>query len=222
MHVHSSEAPLEVQADGTALQALGFHAIADESYDSAQYWPIVQVADPHVAAAGVGVGFGFVVLAGQSEAKLVALAMSSQLFPSRHVSWSAVGLALQTCAAQPVLAVSADPPHFVNFASQRLAQTSADAIVLPDEPDEPDEPAGVESVDEEHPTAQNAKDANEANATADREARNRLMRTSLEEYADSVTTIATLSDGSSCALPSRVFAGPSWRSSPSRRAPSSS
>jgi hypothetical protein len=90
MHVHSSEALFDVHAAGTVLQLLGFHAIADESSDSEQYWPLVHEAEPHVTpAGGVTVPPPSPLLppaAGQSDVKLEALAMSSQLFVSRHVS----------------------------------------------------------------------------------------------------------------------------------------
>jgi hypothetical protein len=97
MHLHSSEALFDVHAAGTALQLDGFHADVDESYVSAQYWLVLHVAEPHVAPVGVGVGVGCVVLLpGHRLAKLVEFEIASQLLFSRHVSWSAVGLALQT------------------------------------------------------------------------------------------------------------------------------
>lgn len=93
MQVHSEV--LEAHAAGIFLQELGVQAIAELSYESEQYSPLAQVAVPHLTAVGV-VGGVVVLLAGQSDANPVEFAISSHVLPSRHVSWSAVGLALQT------------------------------------------------------------------------------------------------------------------------------
>lgn len=66
---------------------------------------------------------------------------------------------MQTCALQLDLALAASAPHFVNLASQRLAQTSA--VTAPEEPDVPEVPAGVEDVVDEQPIIATAKDAME-------------------------------------------------------------
>jgi len=49
MQVQSSEAPLDAHVAGTFLQPLGFHVIAEESYESEQYSPVAHVAVPQVA-----------------------------------------------------------------------------------------------------------------------------------------------------------------------------
>jgi hypothetical protein len=113
----------------------------------------VHVAVPHEAPADVPVPVGVGVTAGgQSEAKLLELAIESHVLPSMHVSCSAVGLELQTWLLQFDFALSASAPHVVNFASQRLAQSAAEAgVEPPDEPDVPlpDEPEVPEVVEEQ-------------------------------------------------------------------------
>jgi hypothetical protein len=59
-----------------------------------------------------------------------------------------VGLALQTWPLQPLVADAESAPHVVNFASQRLLQSAAEAGVL--EPDVPDVPDDEPLVDDEH------------------------------------------------------------------------
>lgn len=153
MQLQSSDASFMEHAAGTFLQELGVHAIMPESKLSEQYSPEAHVAVPHEAPVEPLVPplVPPLVLAapGQSEAKLMAPAIESQLLPSRHVSCSADGLALQTCEAQLDFALGASAPgHFKNFASQRLAQSGAEAAVPPEVPELPDV-AGVEAVVEE-------------------------------------------------------------------------
>jgi hypothetical protein len=117
---------------------------------------------------GPVVGGVVVVVAGQSEAKLLALAMSSHDLFSAHVSCSEVGLVLHTWLLQLLFALAASAPHFVNFASQRLAQSAAEAGVLPDEPDVPELPDvppddDVPDVVDEQATAASVSAATAAN-----------------------------------------------------------
>jgi hypothetical protein len=63
-------------------------------------------------------------------------------------------------------------PHIESFASQRLAQSAADAGVPPDVavPEVPPEvPVGVDAVDEEQATASSAPSANEEKRNVERE-----------------------------------------------------
>jgi hypothetical protein len=81
---------------------------------------------------------------------------------------------LQTCDAQLDFALAASPPHVVNFASQRLAQTSAEAGLVV-APDVPEEPVGVPDVDDEHPTAASANEER-AKTSVERENEKSFMR----------------------------------------------
>lgn len=86
------------QSLGMASHALSFQTPFCESYAMAQYWFSAHVAELHVAASGFE---GWLVppppfpLAGQSESKSLAFAMSSHDFFSKHDMRSSVIVALQ-------------------------------------------------------------------------------------------------------------------------------
>ncbi len=143
-----------------------------------QYSVALHVAEPQVAPVGVVplvpplVPPLVLAAPGQSAVKVMAPAMESQLLPSRHVSCSADGLALQTCALQLDLAEAASAPHITNLASQRFAQSGAEEgvppeVAVPEVP--PDVPVGVDAVVDEQATARSEPSANVERTRAERE-----------------------------------------------------